>query len=170
MRNMSEKKLLIDGLELHYEGLFDLKGLLDAIDKYIHERGYSKSEKRRHEKVTPSGKEFSMELRPTKIKTEYFALMIKIRINITNLQEVEVLKDEVPTKLNKGNIVMLFDAWATSDLKWRWEKKPLFYFLRILADKFIYKFRVEDKFFGEVIEDTHFLHTNIKAYLELHKY
>jgi len=167
---MPERKLLIDGLELHYEGLFDLDGLLKAIDKYAHERGYSKGEKRRHEKVVPSGKEFSMELRPTKIKTEYYALMIKIRINVTNLEEVEVLKDNVPSRLNKGNVVMLFDAWTTTDFRSRWEKKPLFFFLRALADRFVYKFSVEDKYYGELTEDTHFLHTNIKAYLELHKY
>ena len=69
MRSMSEKKLVIDGLELHYEGLFDLNNMLNAIDKYAAERGYSKGEKRRQEKVTPSGKEFNIELRPTKVKT-----------------------------------------------------------------------------------------------------
>jgi hypothetical protein len=166
---MPEKKIVIDGLELSYEGLFDLNDLLKAIDKYARERGYAKREKRRQEIVRPGGKEFSMELRPTKIKTEYYALMIKIRINITNLQEVEVLKNKVKTKLNKGNVSMVFDAWALTDFRRRWEQKPLYYFLRTLVDKFIYKF-YSDKFHGELIEDCHFLHTNIKAYLNLHRY
>ena len=166
---MLEKKIVIDGLELHYEGLFDLNELLKAIDKYAKERGYAKAEKRRQEIVTPSGKEFSMELRPTKVKTEYYALMIKIRMNITNLKEVEVLKNKVKTKLNKGNVNMVFDAWALTDYRKRWEQKPLYYFLRALVDKFIWHFHF-DKFHGELIEDTHFLHTNIKAHLNLHRY
>jgi len=166
---MGEKKLVIDGLELHYEGLFDLDKLLEIIDKYVKERGYSTAEKRRHETVKTKSKQFSMELRPTKIKTEYYSLMIKIRINISNLKEVEVMKDDVKTKLHKGDITMLFDAWTTTDYKNRWENKPLYYFLLILVDKFIYKFH-SGKFYGEVLEDTHYIYNNIKAHLNLHRY
>ena len=46
---MVEQKHLVDGLELHYEGLFDLNDLLKTIDKYTAERGYTKAEKRRQE-------------------------------------------------------------------------------------------------------------------------
>ncbi|MBR9691837.1 hypothetical protein GOV06_03535 [Candidatus Woesearchaeota archaeon] len=166
---MGEKKLVIDGLELHYEGVFDLNEFLKAIDKYSAERGYHKLEKRRQERTRPTGKEFSIELRPTKVKTEYYMLQIKIRVNITNMQEVEVVKDKVKTKLSKGNISMIFDAWAISDYKYRWENKPYYYLLRTLVDKFIYKLH-SDKYHGELIEDTHFLHTNIKAHLNLHRY
>ncbi|MBD3354919.1 hypothetical protein GF361_02960 [Candidatus Woesearchaeota archaeon] len=166
---MSEKKIVIDGLELHYEGLFDLDELLSAIDKYSKERGYSKSEKRRHETIKPESKQFSMELRPAKVKTEYYSLMLKIRINITNLKEVEVKKDKVKTKLNKGDITMLFDAWAVTDYRNRWENKPLYYFLMTVVDKFIYKFH-SDKFHGELIEDTQYIYQNIKAHLNLHRF
>jgi len=166
---MAEKNLVIDGLELHYEGLFDLDTLLKVIDQYTAERGYTKSEKRRQEIVTPSGKEFSIELRPTKIKAEYYAIMIKIRINITNLKEVEVLRNNVKTKLNEGHISIIFDAWTKTDFKQRWEQKPLFYFLRTLVDKYIYRFYSE-KYYDELIEDTHFVHTNVKAHLQLHRY
>lgn len=166
---MPEKKIVIDGLELHYEGLFDLNDLLATIDKYSEEKGYVKREKRRQEIVTPSGKEFSIELRPTKIKTEYYVLMIKLRINITNMKEVEVLKNNVKTRMNEGKINMIFDAWVLTDYRKRWEQKPGFYFLRALVDRYIYKVYSE-KYYGEVIDDTHFLHTNIKSYLMLHRY
>ena len=166
---MSEKRLVIDGLELHYEGLFDLNELLKAIDKFTAERGYAKAEKRRHETVTPSGKEFSMELRPFKVKTEYYTLLIKIRMNITGLKEVEVLEDSAKTKLNHGNISMIFDAWAVTDMKWRWGQKPIYYFFVILVDKFIYKF-FSEKYHGELIEDTYYIYDNIKSHLNLHRY
>ena len=169
MRNMSEKNLVIDGLELNYEGLFDLNELLKALDKYTAERGYEKAEKRRQEKVTPSGKEFSIELRPIKIKTEYYSLMIKIRMNITNLRDVEVLKNKTRTRLNHGSISMIFDAWAISDYMYRWEQKPFYYFLRVLVDKFVYKFH-SGKFHGELVDDTHYIYDNIKAHLNLHRY
>ena len=168
---MVEKRHVIDGLELHYDGIFDLKELLTAIDKYTHERGYGKSEKRRQEIVKEEGKIFSMELRPTKIKTEYYSLMIKIRINITNLEEVEITKGKGKrkTKMNKGNISMLFDAWENTDYMHRWEKKPIFYFLMILANKYWKMFHI-GKFQGELVEDTHYIHKNITAFLNLHHY
>ena len=164
---MAEKTLVIDGLELNYKGLFDVNGLLKKIDKNIVERGYSKGEKRREERITASGKEFSIELRPVKRKTDYEAVMIKIRIEITNLKDVEVMRNKVKTKMNQGNVHMLFDAWTTTDYEWRWEQKPLFYFLRNLVERITYKFHT-DKFFSEVSDDTHFVYNNIKAYLELH--
>ncbi len=74
MRNMSEKKLYLDGLELTYEGLFNLNELLKAIDVMIKDRGYVKGEKRREEVIKSTGREFSIELRPVKKKTDYFVL------------------------------------------------------------------------------------------------
>ena len=68
---MTEKNLIVDGLELHYKGLFDLQRLLKEIDRYSSERGYTKGEKRREEKITTSGKEFSMELRHIKRSEEH---------------------------------------------------------------------------------------------------
>ncbi|MEE9525211.1 MAG: hypothetical protein V3V78_01220 [Candidatus Woesearchaeota archaeon] len=166
---MSEKQLVIDGLELHYDGLFDLKELLKAIDKYTRAKGYSKSEKRRQELVKKTGKEFSIELRPTKLKTEYYTLQIKIRINISNLEEAMVVKDDKKKKLNKGHVVMIFDAWAITDYEHRWAKKPYYYFGLILVDRFFKKMH-SDKFHGEVIDDTHYIHENIKAHLSLYRY
>lgn len=166
---MTEKRLVVDGLEIDYKGLFDLNGLLKEIDKVSAERGYAKNEKRRIEKVLPEGKEFSMELRPTKKKAEYFALMLKIRMNITNMKDVEVLRDNVPTRLNEGEIHIIFDAWTTTSYEWRWEQKPLFYFLRNMFDRFVYKFHT-DRYLDELSDDCHFVHNNVKAYLNLHQF
>ena len=169
MRNMSEKKLYLDGLELNYEGLFDINALLKAIDGIIKDRGYVKGEKRREEMIKAEGREFSMELRPVKKKTDYFVLMVKMRIHITNMTDVEVEKDDVRTMMNKGNISIIFDAWTTTDYELRWEQKPLFYFLRNLFERAIYKFHT-DRYSDELIDDTHFFYNNIKAFLNLGKF
>jgi len=165
---MSEKKLYLDGLELNYEGLFNLNELLKAIDSIIKDRGYAKGEKRREETIKSTGREFSMELRPVKKKTDYFVLMIKMRISVTNMTDVEVLRDDVRTIMNKGNVSIIFDAWTTTDYEYRWEQSPLFYFLRNLFERVIYKFHT-DRFADELIDDTHFFYNNIKAYLNLGK-
>ena len=166
---MAEKHLVIDGMELRYEGIFDMNGLLRAIDKYTAERGYAKSEKRRQEIVKKTGKEFSMELRPTKAKTAYLSLMIKMRISITNLKNVNVVRNKRKRKLNKGNITILFDAWTTSDFEMRWSQKPIYYFFMILVDKFWKKIH-SNKFEDELVEDTNYVFKNIKAHLDLFHY
>ena len=165
---MAEKKLIIDGLELHYKGLFDVNLLLKEIDKVIAERGYVKAEKRRAEIVTSTGKEFSMELRHIKEKTEFFELMIKMRIRITELKDADVVKEGIKKKMNKGNVQIIFDAWTTTDYESRWEQKPLFYFLRNLVERIIGKIHTE-KYLGELSNDCHYMHDNIKAYLKLFK-
>ena len=166
---MSEKKLYLDGLELNYEGLFDLKALLKTIDGLVKQRGYGKGEKRREELIRAGGREFSMELRPVKKKTDYFVLMVKMRISITNMTDVEVVKDDARTIMNKGKVNILFDAWTTTDYELRWEQKPLFYFLRNLFERGIYKFHT-DRYSDELIDDTHFIYNNIKAFLNLGKF
>ena len=77
---MSEKKLYLDGLELIYEGLFNLNELLKAINAIVKDRGYVKGEKRREEVIKSTGREFSMELRPVKRKTDNkIAIILMVR-------------------------------------------------------------------------------------------
>jgi len=166
---MAEKNLIVDGLQMHYEGLFDINKLLQTIDKVTQDRGYSKSEKKRHEAVHPEGKEFSIELRPSKAKTDNDTLMIKIKMTISNLKEVEVLRNKKKTKLNSGDILINLDGWKIGRYENRWEHKPGFYILRALVDKFIYRFH-SDKFVDELVEDTHYIHNEIKAHLQLHRF
>ena len=166
---MSEKRLVIDGLEIAYTGLFDIDGLLRTIDKVSSQLGYIKQEKRREELVRETGKEFYMELRPVKVKTDYFVLMIKIRMEMTGIKDVEVVKDNINTRLQEGKVNVLIDGWTTTDYEFRWEQKPLFYFLRNLFERFIYKFHV-DRFTEELASDCHVIRDEIKAFLELHRF
>ncbi len=166
---MAEKDLVIDGLELNYKGLFEVKGLLKEMDHSIGARGYVKEEKKREERVSASGKEFSIELRPVKVKTQYYSLMIKMRVDVTGLRDVEVVKDGRKEKMNQGNVHIIFDAWTTTDYENRWEQTPWYFFLRTLFEKGIYKYHT-NKYHDELSADAHFIYDNVKAYLELHKF
>ena len=165
---MTEKNLVVDGIEINYQGFFDLNGLLKTIDKYSSEKGYSKEEKRRSEKVTPSGKEFSIELRHTKKKSDFEILMIKMRMNITNIKDAEVIREGIKTRLQKGNVNIIFDAWIISEYETRWEQKPWYYFLRSIYERSI-KVIFTGKLEGEVSNDCHHIYDNIKAHLNLYK-
>ena len=166
---MTEKVLVLDGLELNYSGIFNFTTLLRTIDELIAERGYKKNEKMREEYIKPTGKFYSIELRPAKAMTEYEALMIKIRITISDLKEVDVIIDNVKRKVQQGNISMLFDAWTSTDYEFRWEQKPWFWLLRGFFEKIFYRVTTH-KHHGLLIEDTHHVFNNVKAHLNLHRF
>lgn len=166
---MVEKNLVIDGLELKYKGLFNVKELFDEIDKIIKERGYSRFEKKREERIKPTGKEFSIELRPVKQKTQFYELMVKIRINIANLQDVEVVVDDTKRQMQQGEVDIIFDAWALTDFRGRWEQTPWFYILRALFEKAFFKVRT-DKYIGELIEDVHYFYNNVRSHLHMQRF
>lgn len=166
---MAEKTLVLDGLELNYQGLFDLNKLLRTIDELLAERGYKKTEKIREELVKPTGKFFSIELRPGKAMTEYYSLMIKMRITISNLQDAEVIIDNVKRTMHRGDINILFDAWTTTDYEFRWEQKAWAWLLRGFFEKIFFRVH-KDKYFNVLVDDTHHIYNNVKAHLNLHRF
>ena len=166
---MVEKVLVLDGLELNYEGIFDLNRLLRTINDLLAQKGYKQSEKVREEIIKPTGKFFSIELRPGKAMSDYEALMIKIRMEINNLQDIDVIIDNVKTKANKGNIRMIFDAWTTTDYEFRWEQQPWYWLLRGFFEKFFFKVS-SNRHHDVLVDDAHFVYNNIKAHLNLHRF
>lgn len=165
---MTEKNLVIDGLELDYEGVFDMGQLLAKIDEAASKKGYSSSEKRREEHVTPSGKEFHIELRPTKRMSEDDWLTIKMRIFITNLKDVAVVREKRKVKLQSGKIHIIFDSFVFGSHEWKWEA-PWFTFAKKLYEKIAYKIWT-DKYEDLVSGDTHFVYDEIKGFLNLYRY
>lgn len=165
---MVEKNLLVDGIKFEYEGLFDLQKLLYKIDELTIKKGYARVEKERSQKVGQNGKDFFIELRPTKKPHPYHMLMIKIKIYAEDVKIVDVKIDGVSDKLERGKVKIIFDGWEYTDFMFRWEQKPWYHVARNVFDKFVYKFI--GKYSGTVVEDTHYLYDNIKAYLELHRY
>lgn len=167
---MSEKLLVINGLQFNYKGVFEFDELLKVIHKSVEERGYVKHEKEFEEQVVPEGKNIFIELRPRKNKTAYYQLMIKMKITMKNVTEVQVVIDGLPKMMNQGEINIIFDAWTTTDYENRWGNKAFVYFLKAVISKFIYKFPLEIGFPGEVADDTRYVYNQVRSALGLYKY
>lgn len=167
---MSEKALIINGLQLSYKGVFEFDELMKVINKAVLERGYVRHEKKFNETVTPTGKELFIELRPRKRKTAYYQLMIKMRIKMKNVTETKMEVDGLLRWMHKGDIGIVFDAWTTTDYENRWGNKPWFYFLKAFISKYVYKIPLESSFTGEVAADTRYVYDQIRAALGLYKY
>ena len=166
---MTEKKIVIDKLRLSYEGLFSVVELYKIIDTFLREKGYDKRERVHQERVLPEGKYIELEIEPWKKYTDYVKSEIRTRIIMKDVKEVEIERDKMKVRLNQGKVQFVFDGYLTTDYEGRWEQKPIFFFLRTIFDKYVYKIYT-GKYEGQVIEDVNQLHARIKAFLNLYRY
>ncbi len=139
---MSEIKYLIDGKEVKYEGLFDLRGLFKAIDDFFRERGYDRLETKNYEEVYETGRQITIELLPYKKVNDYVKMQIRIYAFFKEVRDKVVEIDGVKRKLQHGKAEFWFDADLLTDYEHRWESRVVLYFLRTISDKFIRKSQV----------------------------
>ncbi|MBD3354921.1 hypothetical protein GF361_02970 [Candidatus Woesearchaeota archaeon] len=166
---MSEKKIVVNQLKLTYEGIFDLNGLYRAIDAWFYEKGYDKYEKKNYEQVLSTGKDIEIELLPWKKTTDYFKNILRVRMKFTNVKDIEIEKKGVKLNLHQGRIMMIFDAYLESDYENKWDAKPMFFFLRTIFDKYIFRSYFK-KFERWCINDLYDLHGRIQKFLNMYRY
>lgn len=166
---MVERKLLIDEETLEYEGLFSLIELYSIIDEFLRLKGYDKFETLNEESVYPSGKEIHIIIDPMKWHTDYVRKVLKIDILMKKVKEVETEVDKLKVKLNQGKIVLKLSAFLETDWEGRWEQKPIYYFIRTIFDKYIYRKHTQD-FESEVMGDCHDLRDKLGAFLNLYRF
>jgi hypothetical protein len=167
---MAEIKTLIEGKELKYKGLIDIKQLYSTIDQWFNKHRYDKKEVKNYEFVDEDSKQIELELRPYKKITDYAKYEIRIEARFTNLKEVEVeTKNKIKQKLWKGQVLMRFTAFFITDYENAWETKPFYYFVRTLVDKFVYRMytsKMEDVLVSECNESFE----EIRSFLNMHRY
>ncbi len=159
---MSEKNLIINNREIEYHGVFKASDIFNTINKALEARGFGKREKRSEEVVTDEGRKTYIELRPGKIKTNYMAFMIKIKIRLDNVTDVVKETDGVKKKCEQGDVSIAFDSWLMSDYETRWGQKVLVYFMKGFINKYIYRWPMEKGYPGELASDTAYIYGQLK--------
>jgi hypothetical protein len=166
---MVEKKIVVYDLRLSYNGPFKMEEFYKEVEDWIKEKGMEKELKKKMEHVTPKGKEVEWIIECWKNVTEYAKDVVRLRAMFHNVKEVDVAKGGRRMRINQADVLMILDGILETELAERWEQKPLFYFIRTLIDKYIWKFHTE-KYFDVVYADTHDLHRRLKAFFSLQKY
>ena len=165
-----ERDLIINNRELNYKGIFRFPELISTINKVISERGYEKNEKKSEELVTQDGKRTLIELRPFKQKTNYVMLMIKIRLILNSVTEIDQEVAGTTHKFSQGDILVVFDSWLLTDYYKRWGLQPLVFFLKGIINKYIYTWPLEGGLPGELKSDTAAIYAAIKKLLNSYKH
>jgi hypothetical protein len=162
---MAERDQIIEE-KIKHAGIFDFKNTYNFVYEWLRNNEYLVEEKAYTEKITPTGKELEIEWVAFRKISDYFRFVLKFRWLILGLTDVEVNKDGVKVKMNKGVFEVKIIAYLEKDYESRWVATAFSKFLRGLYDKYIIKSRIqqhEDKVAGELLD----LVAQIKAYLAL---
>jgi len=166
---MVERKILLDELELEYEGLFDSKELFGILDEFFNLKGYDKFEVLNMEQVMKNGKELRLKIDYKKWHTEYVRKDVLVEIVMQRLKEVEAKIDGSKVNINQGSLKMLFTGTLETDYEGRWEYNPVYFFLRTIFDKYVYRSQRKD-FESEIISDVNEVMGKLGSFINLYRY
>ena len=166
---MAEIKTLIDGKKVVYEGLFNMKDLYRTIDKWFFEHGYDKQELKNFEDISENERQVILEILPYKKISDYARIEVRIFLIVSHLTDVEIERTGVKIKTNKGRTDFSFDCYLVTDYENKWETRPIYYFMRTIFDKFVFKVYTS-KFEKEAVKDTLEVEDEIKAFLNLNRF
>ncbi len=166
---MGERFLIVDHLKFSYEGLFDMTEFYNLVGRWFFEKGWDWTEKMSQERITQEGRQIRIILEPWKSVTEFYKLLMVIKLYATDVKEVEVEYNNQTLKRNQGLIRMTFDGYVMADRTGEWTSKPLYWFLTVLAQKYFFRdhFKKMEAWIKSDIDD---LYHKIKTYLNTSKY
>ncbi len=162
---MSEANLVINNRELNYKGIFRASDLFQTINRLLLERDFVKNEKKTEEVNTEEGRRSYIELRPTKVKSGYITLQVRIKITMDRVTSVVEEVNGVPTRFEKGDIDISFDGWVKTDYSGRWTQHPWVHFMKGIINKFVYPFKLEQKYASEIFVDVAYIYGGIRNLL-----
>ncbi len=166
---MGERHLVVDRLKFSYEGFFNASELYNLISGFFYEKGWDWYEKLNDEQVTPKGKQITIHLHPWKSVSDFYKIMMIVKIHMIDVRDVEVEKEGEQLRLSHGVIRMIINGFVVSDRSGQWSEKPLWWFLGIIFERFLFKRhlnRMKTWIAGDVDE----LYNKVKSYLNVVKY
>lgn len=165
---MVEKKFVVDGLKLAYNGPFDIIEFYKKVEDWIQKKGKEKEIKKKVEHVEPKGKNLEWSIEIWEDIEEYTRPIVRLRALFTDVKEVNIQRGKRKKKLNKGKALIIIDGILETDIENKWQQNALFQFFRTLTDKFIYKFHLHN-IEENLAKDTYELHDVLKEFFDSYK-
>jgi hypothetical protein len=162
---MSEKDKVAEG-KINHEGIFDYKDVYRFMYTWLTDFDYFVEEKTYTEKAKPEGKEVEIHWIARRKISDYFRFILKIDWNIFGMTTVEIMKDNIKVKANKGRLEIKVTAFLEKDYENRWENTAFVRFLRGMYDRFIIRNRIED-YEDKIAEELDEIVAQTKGFLAL---
>ena len=126
-------------------------------------------EKINQEQITPTGKHIRMVLEPWKNLSDYHREEMRIKINISDVKEVDVEFEGKNVRMHQGLIKIVFDGYLKTDRKGWWTSNIFTWWLTYLFDLILMRDHFE-KATSWVESDVQDLYGKLKTYLNAYNY
>lgn len=166
---MSERKEIVNGETISYEGYFRLADLYTLIDSWTRDHGFGKDDKLHEIKVKEEGRYVELNLQPARQLSHYAKVVIIIAISIAKMTDEKITIDEKEMLMNKGSIKIVLKSHLVTDLEGDWVSTPFMQVFQTIFEKFIFKRDVEE-YEKIAINELRFLKNEISAFLNLNKF
>ena len=169
---MVEKKQLVYELLLNYDGPFSVEGFYAETEKWMQENGMQKDLKSKSEEITPNGRKVEWVIEAWKSPVRAVKQVVRLRALFDDVKEAKVKRKGRNLRFNQGKALITIDGWLESSLTSRWtQMNPLYSFLRVLYDKYIWVIgsNVVEANEGPVSGYCYDLHKRLKGFFELYK-
>ena len=166
---MSDTRIVVDHQKLEYEGPFDLNGLVTFMQRFMFERGFDRKMEKDFEIETKTGRNVEWQVSNWKKITDYAKYILRIRLLVYNYIKVDAVKDNQKVKVGNGKVIMYFDGLLELDYFHKWDSRPVFLFLRVLFDKFIYRVYTE-RFEQRLTYDVTHLYGEVEKFFNIYRH
>jgi hypothetical protein len=166
---MAEKSIVAEKSSISYKGFFEAKQLFLVIDRWLKDNGYEKSEKSAFQKNNETKTFAKHELEPFKKISDYAKFIIKIEVVLSDVENVLIEKEGQKLAVEKGNIKCSFAGVLETDYQNRWDAKPIYFFMKTVFDKIIFK-REQSNFASELNAEVNELKNEVRSFLNLYKF
>jgi len=162
---MSELDKICEG-KVKFDGIFNFSEIYKFVYTLLGDYEYKIEERVYTEKSKPNGKEIEIFWIAKRKISDYFRFRINVNWLILGMSDIEVQKDGVKVKVNKGSLEIKFTAYLEKDYEQRWENNAAVKFLRGLYDRYIIKSRIET-YEDKIKEETDEFIAQAKAFLAI---
>lgn len=164
---MSEKETIFSS-SVKWKGIANFKSLYKfCYDWLIEETGLDYiTEKKYNEKLSGNKKELIIEWEGPKKLTDYFRLIVKVKFEISDLENVELNEGGKKISTNQGTFKIIVKGILERDYQGKFERDAFRKFLRSVYEKWVITSRV-DQFEGKVFGDCDEFLSQTKAFLSM---
>lgn len=151
------------------KGVFDMKDYYKFLYQLITSLGYIVNEKDYSQKDVASGKDIEFHWICEMLVSDYTKFEIWIECKVRGLQDVQVMREGVKEKKNKGEVELTIKGSIITDWQDRWEKQPLLKFLKGFFDRYLHKPTFEG-YITRLWENVYLVENEVKAFFELPRF
>ncbi|MBI2134544.1 hypothetical protein HYU09_01005 [Candidatus Woesearchaeota archaeon] len=169
---MVEKKHVVVGLMLKYNGPLSVEDFYREVDKWCKEKGMEKEIKRKSEEVKSKGKRIEYVVELWKNPVRAVKHMVQLRVLFDNVTEASKKSKGRTINFNQASVFVNIEGWLETSLTSRWTQvNPLYAFLRTMYDKYIWGIgqSITERYEGGIQADSYDLHKRLKSFFELYK-